>query len=52
MVSSDLLVPPAEFRAVTDAETAPDVLRWNGDAAVSARDKLIRWQEWYKKQRP
>lgn len=52
LVSADLLVRPAEFKPITDAETVPDVLRWNGEVALSSRDKLMRWQEWYKKQRP
>lgn len=49
-IIADLLVTPGEFKPITDPDSAPNVLRYNGEICTGSRDKLIRWQEWYKAQ--
>lgn len=46
--SADLLVPPAELQEATDAESFGDVMEYNNRVLLDDRDKLIRWQEWWK----
>ena len=46
--SSDMLVPPAELQEATDVESFGDVIEYNNRVLLEDRDKLIRWQEWWK----
>jgi hypothetical protein len=44
------MAPPVVLMRIGgDPERAPGVMKHNGDALLSARDKLIRWQKWYEK---
>jgi len=35
-----------------DPQRAPAAIRHNAEALLSDRDKLIRWQQWYKEKAP
>ena len=46
---SDIMTAPvALMRIGGDPDRAPAVMKHNGDALLSDRDRLIRWQKWYK----
>jgi len=46
------LIAPSEFKCSScqsTLEEKQDALEWNIIQATENTDKLIRWQEWYKK---
>ena len=44
------MTPPIALMSIGgNPDRAPVVMKHNGDALLGDRDKLIRWQKWYKK---
>ena len=49
---SDLMTEPvALMRIGGNPDLVPAVMKHNADALLNDRDKLIRWQKWYEKDR-
>ena len=46
--ANDLLVKSGELQAITSAEDAPDVMKHNGDVLLDDRDRVARWQAWWR----
>jgi len=47
---SDLMTPPVVLMRIGgDPERAPSVMKYNAEALLGDRGKLIRWQKWYGK---
>ena len=50
---SDLMTAPvALMRIGGDPGIAPTVMKHNADALLNDRDRIIRWQKWYRNDKP